>query len=139
MGPVVSSVASPSSAVARSLALPLLLLAFAVPSFGQEGIYADFTTSMGSFTCRLEYAYAPKTVANFIGLATGERAWLDLTTGRARTTPFYDGLIFHRVITNFNAESAGITSDKVIDRLLAEVPDRRQGDEVVPQLAKAFG
>jgi MoxR-like ATPase len=45
----------------------------------------------------------------------------------------------HRVITNFNAESAGITSDKVVDRLLAEVPDRRQGDEVVPQLAKAFG
>ena len=101
MGSVVSSVASPTSVVARFLALPLLLLAFAVPSFGQEGIYADFTTSMGSFTCRLEYAYAPKTVANFIGLATGERAWLDLTTGRARTTPFYDGLIFHRVITNF--------------------------------------
>jgi MoxR-like ATPase len=45
----------------------------------------------------------------------------------------------HRVITNFNAESAGISSDKVIDRLLTEVPERRQGDEVVPQLAKAFG
>jgi MoxR-like ATPase len=45
----------------------------------------------------------------------------------------------HRVITNFNAESAGISSDKVIDRLLTDVPDRRQGDEVAPQLAKAFG
>ncbi len=45
----------------------------------------------------------------------------------------------HRVITNFNAESAGISSDKVIDRLLAEVPERRAGDEVAPQLAKAFG
>jgi MoxR-like ATPase len=45
----------------------------------------------------------------------------------------------HRVITNFNAESAGISSDKVIDRLLTEVSERRQGDEVVPQLAKAFG
>ncbi len=44
----------------------------------------------------------------------------------------------HRVITTFNADSAGITSDKVVDRLLEEVPDRRQGDEVAPQLARAF-
>jgi cyclophilin family peptidyl-prolyl cis-trans isomerase len=101
MGPVVSALASPISAVLRSLPLPVLLAAFALSSSAQDGIYADFTTSMGSFTCRLEYAYAPKAVANFIGLATGERAWLDLTTGKARTTPFYDGLIFHRVITNF--------------------------------------
>jgi len=101
MGPVVSAVAPPSSAVARSLAIPLLLLALARAACAQDGIYADFTTSMGSITCRLEYAYAPKTVANFIGLATGERAWLDLTTGKARTTPFYDGQIFHRVIANF--------------------------------------
>lgn len=45
----------------------------------------------------------------------------------------------HRVITNFNAESAGVTSDKVVDRLLEEVPGRNQGDEVAPQLARAFG
>lgn len=44
----------------------------------------------------------------------------------------------HRVITNFSAESSGITPDRVIDRLLAEVPDRRQGDEVAPELARAF-
>ena len=44
----------------------------------------------------------------------------------------------HRIITNFNAESAGISSDKVIERLLAEVPERRSGDEVAPQLAQAF-
>src|SRR6187455_2677254 len=42
----------------------------------------------------------------------------------------------HRIITNFNAESAGISSDKVIDRLLTEVPERRSGDEVAPQLAQ---
>jgi MoxR-like ATPase len=45
----------------------------------------------------------------------------------------------HRIITNFNAESSGISSDKVIDRLLAEVPERNAGDEVAPQLARAFG
>ena len=45
----------------------------------------------------------------------------------------------HRVITNFNAESSGISSDKVIDRLLADLPERRPGDEIVPQLTRAFG
>jgi peptidyl-prolyl cis-trans isomerase A (cyclophilin A) len=69
--------------------------------FGQNGIFADFTTSMGSFTCRLEYATSPKAVANFIGLATGQRPWLDLTTGVARTNAFYNGLLFHRVVAGF--------------------------------------
>ena len=44
----------------------------------------------------------------------------------------------HRVITNFNAESSGVTSDKVIDKLLLEVPERRQGDDIAPQLTRAF-
>ena len=66
-----------------------------------EGIFADFKTSMGSFTCRLDYAIAPKAVANFIGLATGQRGWIDQKTGLVRTNPFYDGLTFHRVIKNF--------------------------------------
>jgi hypothetical protein len=43
------------------------------------------------------------------------------------------------VITNFNAESAGISPDAVIDRLLQEVSDRRQGDDVAPELTRAFG
>jgi peptidyl-prolyl cis-trans isomerase A (cyclophilin A) len=66
-----------------------------------NGIYAEFNTSMGSYTCRLEYALAPKTVANFIGLATGQRAWLDLSSGVVNTNPFFDGTTFHRVITGF--------------------------------------
>src|SRR5215471_15548494 len=66
-----------------------------------NGIYADFTTSLGNFTCQLDYTNAPRTVPNFIGLATGELAWLDLKTGSSRNSPFYDGLTFHRVITGF--------------------------------------
>jgi peptidyl-prolyl cis-trans isomerase A (cyclophilin A) len=66
-----------------------------------NGIYAEFNTSMGSFTCRLEYALAPKAVANFIGLATGQRSWLDPLTGTVQAKPFYNGTTFHRVITNF--------------------------------------
>lgn len=86
----------------RLLGLLGLILACTLRLAAQtDGIFADFRTSMGSFTCRLDYAVAPKAVANFIGLATGERAWLDLNTGLVRTNPFYNGLIFHRVIKGF--------------------------------------
>jgi MoxR-like ATPase len=44
----------------------------------------------------------------------------------------------HRVITNFAAESAGLTPDKVIDRLIEEIPDRHPDDEVAPALARAM-
>ncbi len=79
----------------------LVLLSGLTTNAQTDGIFADFTTSMGSFTCRLDYAIAPKAVANFIGLATGEKAWLNETTGRVRTNAFYDGLTFHRVIADF--------------------------------------
>lgn len=87
----------------RTLLICSAALLGTAPLYAQvsNGIYADFTTSMGSFTCRLDYAIAPKAVANFIGLATGERAWLDLPTGIAKTNKFYDGLTFHRVISDF--------------------------------------
>jgi MoxR-like ATPase len=44
----------------------------------------------------------------------------------------------HRVITNFNAESSGISPDKVIDQLIEAVSERRPGDEIVPELRRAF-
>ena len=44
----------------------------------------------------------------------------------------------HRVITNFNAESQGITSDVVIDRLMAELPERSSDDQIAPELAQSF-
>jgi len=75
-----------------------LLLGTALIARGQgEGIFAEFNTSMGSFTCRLEYAYSPKAVANFIGLATGQKGWLDLNTGALKNEPYYDGILFHRI------------------------------------------
>lgn len=66
-----------------------------------NGIYAEFNTSLGSYTCALYYAQSPKAVANFIGLATGQRAWLDLPSGVVKTNPFYAGTTFHRVIAGF--------------------------------------
>ncbi len=68
-----------------------------------DGIFADFTTSMGDFTVRLDYERAPRAVASFVGLATGETGWLD-PQGNIWHRPFYDGSIFHRIATN----SAGI-------------------------------
>jgi peptidyl-prolyl cis-trans isomerase A (cyclophilin A) len=81
--------------------MALIVVAVGLQARAQtNGIFADFTTSLGSFTCELDYTNSPKAVANFVGLATGERAWLDLVTGETRTNAFYDGLTFHRVLTN---------------------------------------
>ena len=65
------------------------------------GTKAIFETSMGSFTVDLLDDMAPKTVANFVGLAEGTTAWTDPKTGQQVNRPFYDGLIFHRVIKDF--------------------------------------
>jgi cyclophilin family peptidyl-prolyl cis-trans isomerase len=44
---------------------------------------------------------APKTVANFTGLAMGTKEWKDPNSGEMKKEPFYDGLTFHRVIDDF--------------------------------------
>ena len=67
----------------------------------QPGTYAKFDTTLGTFTVRLFEAQAPKTVANFVGLAEGTREWKHPATGNKETRPFYDGIIFHRVIDGF--------------------------------------
>lgn len=65
------------------------------------GNTAVIDTSMGQITLKLFSDKAPKTVENFIGLATGTKEWTDPKTGQKVKRPFYDGLIFHRVIKNF--------------------------------------
>ena len=52
-------------------------------------------TSEGDITINLFDDLAPETVANFVGLATGEKTWRDPMTGEERNEPFYDGLTFH--------------------------------------------
>ena len=68
---------------------------------GGGKVYAHFTTSLGKFTVELFEKDAPKTVANFVGLAEGTKEWTDPKTGAKVKKPFYNGLIFHRVIADF--------------------------------------
>ena len=65
------------------------------------GTYAVFDTSQGTIVFRLLEKEAPQTVANFIGLAEGTKEFKDPRTGQKVKRPFYDGLIFHRVIPQF--------------------------------------
>jgi peptidyl-prolyl cis-trans isomerase A (cyclophilin A) len=57
-------------------------------------------TSHGDINVRLFPDHAPKTVKNFVGLATGEKDYKD-SAGRQSPTPFFDGLVFHRIIPGF--------------------------------------
>ena len=58
-------------------------------------------TSEGSITINLFDDKAPNTVANFLGLTTGEKEWADPYTGQPSHGKFYNGLTFHRIIKQF--------------------------------------
>jgi peptidyl-prolyl cis-trans isomerase A (cyclophilin A) len=62
---------------------------------------ATLHTNHGDIVINLLENHAPKTVANFVGLANGTKEYADPETGQSTTGNFYDGLIFHRVIDGF--------------------------------------
>jgi len=69
---------------------------------GKGALIATIATNQGTIHCQLFDDKAPSTVANFIGLATGQKPWIDPQSGKTiRGKPFYDGLVFHRVIPHF--------------------------------------
>jgi peptidyl-prolyl cis-trans isomerase A (cyclophilin A) len=95
-----------------AMAIAVLTLAATHAVAGQAGakgdakaaattVNAHFTTSEGNFTVRLFEAEAPKTVANFIGLAQGTKEFTDPKTSTKMKKPYYNGTIFHRVIAGF--------------------------------------
>ena len=66
------------------------------------GATAVLETTSGKLTCKLFAKEAPKTVANFVGLAEGTRDWKHpLTKSSKSGVSLYDGTIFHRVIPGF--------------------------------------
>jgi len=67
-----------------------------------KDVYAVIKTRVGSVTLKLFSKQAPKTVSNFVGLASGEKDWRSPATGeRKKGVPLYDGTLFHRVIQGF--------------------------------------
>jgi len=58
-------------------------------------------TTQGDIRVNLFGLHAPKTVRNFVGLATGTQSWRDPRTGEEQTGPLYKDLVFHRIIPNF--------------------------------------
>ena len=66
----------------------------------EDGIYAHFTTNRGNFVVELFYEEAPLTASNFIALAEGDMP----NTAKEKGVPYFDGLIFHRVISVVNGD-----------------------------------
>jgi peptidyl-prolyl cis-trans isomerase A (cyclophilin A) len=66
-----------------------------------KDLWATLKTSKGTIVVKLFSKDAPKTVANFVGLATGEKEWIDPRDNQRKRTPLYDGTEFHRVIPDF--------------------------------------
>src|SRR6195952_5764788 len=62
---------------------------------------ATLRTSEGDIRINLFPDHAPKTVANFVGLATGEKSYTQPNASGGNSGPFYDGSVFHRVISGF--------------------------------------
>lgn len=62
---------------------------------------ATIHTNKGDIVVNLFGNHAPKTVRNFVGLATGTQEWTHPATGQKTTEPLYNGVIFHRIITDF--------------------------------------
>ncbi|HYN15209.1 MAG TPA: peptidylprolyl isomerase [Terriglobales bacterium] len=112
----------------------ILFAGLALPVLGQEKSAAEptavFDTTMGTLRCKLFPKEAPKTVANFIGLADGSTDWKDPSTGQTKHgVPLYSGTIFHRVIPNFmiqGGDPLGSGMGNPVDRF---------ADEIVPSLA----
>ena len=63
----------------------------------ENGIYAKFNTDKGTILVQLTYNQTPGTVGNFVGLAEGNLE----NSARPQGKPYYDGLTFHRVISDF--------------------------------------
>lgn len=104
--PMLSLITCGSETTTSSEAEPTLIPAAEAPQKPQttmtssstgDGIFAHFQTRLGKITIRLEHEKAPMTVANFVGLAEGTVT----NTFRKQGEPYFDGIIFHRVIPGF--------------------------------------
>ncbi len=111
-------------------------VAHELPPATPTGPMVVFDTTMGRMVCQLFDKEAPATSANFVGLATGTKAWQDpITLQKVTGKPYYDGTQFHRVIPGFmiqggdrlgtGAGDAGYyIADEIVPSLRFDVPGR---------------
>ena len=98
------------------------------PAAESKNPTAIIETTDGNITCTLFPDQAPLTVANFIGLANGTKAWKSPKSGEMMHTPLYDGTICHRVIPNFMIQCGDPTGTGAGD------PGYKFKDEFSPDL-----
>jgi peptidyl-prolyl cis-trans isomerase A (cyclophilin A) len=98
----------------KQLALSLWLVLF-IPSVSMDattarkpGLYAVFDTSMGTFVCELYQNRTPITVKNFVDLAEGKKEWLSQKGDTMTNKPYYNGLLFYRIIKGFMIQSGSL-------------------------------
>ncbi len=89
-----------------------------------NGLFAEIKTNKGTIVCRLEHEKTPLTVANFTALAKGERQ----TSAKAKGSPYFDGIVFHRVIADFMVQCGDPTGTG------RGGPGYVFPDEIVPEL-----
>lgn len=94
-----------------------------------EQLYATLKTNHGDINVRLLPNHAPKTVKNFVGLATGEQEWTNPETGQKTSDKLYDGTVFHRVISGFMIQGGDPLGNGTGG------PGYKFGDEIHPDLA----
>jgi peptidyl-prolyl cis-trans isomerase A (cyclophilin A) len=102
-----------------------------LPGTGEK-LLARIETNLGTLNCELYADKAPMTVANFVGLATGKKAWRG-PNGVQTNKPFYEGLVFHRVIPGFMIQGGDPTGTGRGD------PGYRFGSEFVDGLEMSPG
>ncbi|KQO63844.1 peptidylprolyl isomerase [Curtobacterium sp. Leaf261] len=89
---------------------------------------ATIHTNKGDITVNLFGNHAPKTVENFVGLATGTQEWTHPGTGKVSTDNLYDGVIFHRIIKDFMLQAGDPLGQGIGG------PGYRFDDEINPEL-----
>jgi len=94
-----------------------------------EDLYAMIDTTLGPIEVQLFPNHAPKTVANFVGLAEGTKEWTHPRTGTKSTDKLYDGTIFHRVIGGFMIQGGDPLGQGTGG------PGYQFGDEIHPELS----
>ena len=100
VAPAATAAPPQPKAAARELEAKDVISMANIPQ-GNGDLYAVFQTSRGNIVVKLFEKEAPKTVANFVGLATGKQEWVDPRNGQKNKAKLYDGTVFHRVIPQF--------------------------------------